>query len=212
MQARTVFSMQKKKDNIYKSILEVAKNEFLENGYRNTSMRTISKKSNIGLSNIYNYFKNKDEIFIGVLTPLLTFIDQLFDTHNDEENLSVDVLSSKEYQSKSVALMVSLVEKYRNELNLLLFHSYGSSLENFRDDYSDKYTEISIEFLSKMKEKYPNINTKVSKFFLHTLSSWTLTIIGEIVTHQELTHPEIEEFMTNYIAFGSAGWKEILKV
>lgn len=204
--------MQKKKDNIYKSILKIAKNEFLSNGYKNTSMRTISKKSDIGLSNIYNYFKSKDEIFLEVLKPLLSFIDVLYDSHNKKENLSIDVFSSKEYQRKSILMMVSLVEDFRNELRLLLFHSYGSSLENFRDDYSDKYTKFSIEYLSVMKVKYPQININVSKFFIHTLSSWMFTIIGEIVTHEELAHQEIEDFMSDYIAFGTAGWKEIIKI
>ena len=48
--------MQIKKDNTYQLILKVAKTEFLSNGLKNASMRIISKKSGIGLSNIYNYF------------------------------------------------------------------------------------------------------------------------------------------------------------
>ena len=204
--------MQIKKDNISKIILEISKDEFLANGFKNTSMRTISKKSGIGLSNIYNYYKNKDEIYVAVLSPLLKFINNLYENHNDDKNLSLENFTSKEYQSTSVTTMVSLVETYRNELSLLLFHSYGSSLENFRDEYSDKYTQTSIEFISKLKSKYPEVNTNISKFFLHTLSSWMFTIIGEIVSHEELTHQEIETFMSDYISFGTAGWKEIIKV
>lgn len=203
--------MQTKKDNISKEILQISKDEFLANGFKNTSMRTISKKSGIGLSNIYNYYKNKDEIFVAVLTPLLTYIDSLYDAHKYEE-ISLESFTSKEYQSTSVTNMVSLVETYRNELSLLLFHSYGSSLENFRDEYSDKYTQTSIEFISNLKNKYPGVNTNISTFFLHTLSSWMFTIIGEIVSHEELTHQEIEAFMSDYISFGTAGWKEIMKI
>lgn len=210
MQTRTVFRMQKKKDDTYKSILSVAKEEFIKNGYRNTSMRTISKKSKIGLSNIYNYFRNKNEIYLEVLKPLISFIDTLYDAHNEMENISLDIFYSEEYQKESIKTMVSLVEDYRSELKLLLFHSYGSSLENFRDQYSDKYTEVSMDFLEKIKMVHPHVNTKVSPFFLHTLSSWMFTIIGEIVTHEELTHQEIEDFMADYIAFGTSGWKTIL--
>lgn len=145
------------------------------------------------------------------MPPLLTYIDSLYDAHKYEE-ISLENFTSKEYQSASITTMVSLVETYRNELSLLLFHSYGSSLENFRDEYSDKYTTTSIEFILRMKDKYPAVNTNVSKFFLHTLSSWMFTIIGEIVSHEELTHEEIEAFMSDYISFGTAGWKEIIKV
>jgi AcrR family transcriptional regulator len=204
--------MQKKKDHTYKSILAVAKDEFIKNGYRNTSMRVISKKSSIGLSNIYNYFRNKNEIYLAVLNPLLSFIDTLYESHNDLENISIDIFYSKTYQQESIKTMVSLVENFRYELRLLLFHSYGSSLENFRGQYSHKYTEVSLDFLKNIKSKHPHINTQISPFFLHTLSSWMFTIIGEIVTHDELTHQEIEEFMADYIAFGTSGWKTILKV
>ncbi len=204
--------MQKKKDKIYQSILVVAREAFLESGYKNTSMRAISKKSGIGLSNIYNYFKNKDELFKAVLAPLISHIDCLYEQHTGEEYLSLELFYSKDYQRESIETMVSLVRNFRNELRLLLFHAYGSSLENFRDVYSEKYTVVSIEFLKNIKAKYPEVNTSISPFFMHTLSSWMFTTIGEIVSHDELTEEEISEFMSNYINFGTAGWKKLLGV
>ncbi|HBS12395.1 MAG TPA: TetR/AcrR family transcriptional regulator, partial [Flavobacteriaceae bacterium] len=69
-----------------------------------------------------------------------------------------------------------------------------------------------IDHLTKVKDKYPKLNIEIPEFFLRTLNSWSLTIIGEIVTHPKLTHKEIEEFMTNYIAFSTAGWMKIMKV
>ena len=56
--------MQIQKDNIRKKILEVARSEFIAKGFKDTSMRTIAKKGEVNLSNIYNYFSNKDEIFV----------------------------------------------------------------------------------------------------------------------------------------------------
>ena len=52
--------MQIPKDNIRNNILKAAENIFLEKGYSKTSMREIAAKSNVVLSNIYNYFKNKE--------------------------------------------------------------------------------------------------------------------------------------------------------
>ncbi|MCG8573656.1 MAG: hypothetical protein MI810_02135, partial [Flavobacteriales bacterium] len=99
----------------------------------------------------------------------------------------------------------------KDELKLLLFHSYGSSLQNYRDDYADSYTRVSLEFLDNMKERYPHLNTSVSEFFIHTLCSWMFTIIGEIIAHEDVTHGEIEAFMKEYVAFSTAGWKAVLK-
>ena len=65
------------KDEIYESILSVARQEFLCKGYKETSMRNIAQKANVGLSNIYNYFKNKDEIYKTVVTPAKSHICKL---------------------------------------------------------------------------------------------------------------------------------------
>ena len=55
------------KDDKYKSILRAARKEFILRGFKDASMRTIAKDANVGLSNIYNYFKNKDEIFLEIV-------------------------------------------------------------------------------------------------------------------------------------------------
>ena len=63
--------MQKKKDYTHEQIVEIAKREFLKNGYAKTSMRDIAKGAGIGVSNIYNYFKSKDELFARFAGQLL---------------------------------------------------------------------------------------------------------------------------------------------
>lgn len=50
--------MQIKKEYTCEQIVEVAKKVFLKNGYAKTSMRDIAKGADIGVSNIYNYFKS----------------------------------------------------------------------------------------------------------------------------------------------------------
>ena len=44
------------KEDIRNKIVVTARNEFIKNGFRKTSMRTISAKSGVALGNIYNYF------------------------------------------------------------------------------------------------------------------------------------------------------------
>lgn len=203
--------MQTQKTDIRKIILEVAKVEFFEKGYKNASMRNIAKNTGVCLSNIYNYFKNKDEILEDVLKPLLQAFDIMLDEHNSPEYISLDIFISKDYQQNQINIFVDLILKYREELKLLLFKVHGSSLENFTEEYTNRHTEIGLEYISKMKEKYPQINTNISDFFIHTISSWWISIIGEIVSH-DLGDNEIQKFITEYMEFGTAGWKKIMKV
>lgn len=204
--------MQVQKENIRRAILTIAKKEFLAKGFKNTSMRFIAKEAGIGLSNIYNYFKSKDEIHKEVLTPLLKVIEEMLDIHNNSEYLSLEVMLSKEYQMQNINSMVHLVEDFKDELRLLLFHSYGSSLQDFREEFVYKHSKVGVEYLAKMKKLHPQINTEVSPFFIHTLSSWILSIIGEIVLQDGLTHEEIGAFIADYVIFSTAGWKRIMNV
>lgn len=200
------------KDDIHHRILQAARGEFLQKGFKDTSMRTISRLSGVTLSNIYNYFRDKDEIFRTVLTPLLNAFEQLFAEHNSDDYMSKEFFSMDSHQKKLIDDFMVIPTNYRTELKILLFNSAGSSLENFRDTFVDKYTQESLRYMKLMKERYPHIKADFSHFFLHSMCSLWLTVMGEIVTHDELTDADIKQFITEYITFGTAGWKALMKI
>ncbi|QZT38095.1 TetR/AcrR family transcriptional regulator [Halosquirtibacter xylanolyticus] len=203
--------MQTKKHDLRVKIIETSRNEFFEKGFKNSSMRSISQKSNVGLSNIYNYFANKDEILSEILTPLLTELTLLLENHNEPNHIDIDVFYSTHFKDESSKLYLRLVTKYKQELKLLLFQSHGSTYENFRDDFVRLQGKIGKSYMDKMKEKYPEINIAVSSFFLHNICSWFVNILGEIVTH-DLTEKEILQFFHDYVEYSTAGWKQLMKV
>ena len=207
----TVHFMQTKKSDIYNSILKVAWKEFLKKGYKDTSMRTIAEKTGVGLSNIYNYFNNKDLIFQEVLAPVLAAFDKSLDEHNYEANLTIDIFSSQEYIKRQTDSIVDLIYKHKDELKILLFKAHGSSLENYRNDFIDKHTKIGLKYLQLMKERYPHINIDFSDFFVHTMSSWWMSIISELVMH-DLKKTELTRFVSEYVEYATAGWKGVMKV
>lgn len=205
--------MQTLKDDIRQQIIVVARTEFIAKGFKGASMRSIAKKSEVTLSNIYNYFRNKDEIFYEVLKPLLKALDKLLEEHNNEDYLTVDVFTIRTLQYRMIDdFLMSILKNYRHELKLLLFNASGSSLENFRDAFIDKQTETGMTYLALMKKKYPDINANISTFFIHNVCSWWLTVIQEIVSHEELTEKDVQTFLYEYISFSTAGWKKLMNV
>ncbi len=201
--------MQIKKDQIKNKIITCAQSEFFKNGFKNTSMRTIATKAQVSLSNIYNYFKDKDEILEAVLTPLLRYFDYLNLEHNKPENIGLDVFHSETYKQKHITLYTELITRFRNELTLLLFHAYGSKYENFREEFTDKQMQLGKTYIKLLKDKNPELNTDVSDFFIHTASTWQLNIIGEIVFHK-LPDAEIGVILDNCFTFSIAGWEKLL--
>ena len=203
--------MQKQKQDIRQKIIESARNEFINNGFKDASMRVIANNAGVVLSNIYNYFRNKDEIYREVLNPVMVAMDKTLKEHNSQQNMSIDFFYSEEYQYRQLCLFVELIENYKEDLKMLLFKSDGSSFQNFRDEFTDRNTQTGVEYLKTMKEKYPHLKTDFSEFFIHTMSSWMLTVIGEILTHN-LTHQEIMHFFSEYITFSTAGWARLMSV
>ena len=203
--------MQIQKDDIRKKILKVARKEFIEKGFKDASMRSIAKNAGVGLSNIYNYFRNKDEIFREILSGLLKALDNVMEEHNSSKYISIDIFSSEEYMHSQINMFVELIDNYKEDFKLLLFKSSGSSLENFREECTELHTRTGKEYITQMKEKYPSINADISKFFIHTMSSWWMSIISELVMH-DLSHSALEDFIREYMEFGTAGWKKVMRV
>lgn len=77
--------MQTKKEEIRQTILEAAKNEFLIHGYEGSSMRTIAKKANTTIGNIYHYFPNKEAILEVLMEEPIESLHKVIDNHMAEQ-------------------------------------------------------------------------------------------------------------------------------
>jgi AcrR family transcriptional regulator len=70
--------MQKLKDEVRNRIIEAAVNEFSRSGYEQAAMRDISKGAGISVSNTYNYYRNKEELFESIAKPVYETVKSIF--------------------------------------------------------------------------------------------------------------------------------------
>ncbi len=119
-------------------------------------MREIASRSGITVSNIYHYFTNKDEIFRTILKPVLNELYAKIYSH-DANQMTIDVFISSDFQQASVQEYIDLVSGHRIRLRMLLFQAQGSSLENFRAEYTDAMTRTIFVF-------FPGNEAEVSTF------------------------------------------------
>ncbi len=195
------------RDDKYRSILRAARKEFIQKGFKDSSMRAIAKDANVGLSNIYNYFTNKDEIFLETVSPARDDLFAFVKEKHTEKYIDFDFMSTLAYQEDTVDTYIQLLMKYKEEIRLLLFYSQGSAMENFREDLTEYLTEVSNNHKIIVKKHYPQVHD-VSSFFTHTLCAFMVSIVGEIVTHDMDKH-KIREFFREYFRFQIAGWREL---
>lgn len=194
------------KDDTHKAILLAARKEFIGKGFKEASMRNIAKDAGVGLSNIYNYFRNKDEIFLAIVKPAK---DKLFAFVTEQHTTPMDFTACAPWghHEESIEFYIQLIFEYKEEYRLLLYHAQGSSLENFRDMLTDHITQVSYNFMALEKKYYPHV-LKISDFFIHAMSSWMTSILGEIVTHK-MNRQKIRDFFYEYFRFSFAGWREL---
>lgn len=195
------------KDDIYNSILQTARKEFISKGFKDASMREIAKNANVSLSNIYNYFKSKDEIFCALVNPAKENLMKFLRQKHTAENIDFELMSTAHYQEKTIDEYIFLLDKYREELRLLLYMSDGSSMKDFREKFINYLTKISNNHMDIIKQYHPQSNP-VSHFFMHNLCAYMVSIVGEIVTHN-LSKQKMRDFFREYFKFETAGWRAL---
>ncbi len=206
-----VLYMQILKENIRSFILKVARQQFEQKGYSKTSMREIADLAGIGVGNIYNYFTNKDDLFREVVRPVLYALEAMLQEHHGIRGEDIMMMRSEEYLKSCIDEYVSLIDKHSTLMKILLFHAQGSSLESFRENYTDRSTELVKIWFASMRQKHPEINTAVSDFIIHLHTVWMFTMFEELLMHA-IPRQEMEAILHDYILFEIQGWRAIIKI
>ncbi len=188
--------MQVKKDEVKKKIMNAAKAEFLKHGFEKASLRNIAAAADTTNANIYNYFKNKDELFCTIVKPGLDFIEDSMLTHEelyDENHFFWKETPEATQKSMDCYYEYALgVEQFSDELWLLLYGSSGSSFENYREYIFAGYSKHTILFFDKFNELHPGKIIKPAEMLIHSLAAMYLSMIEEILMHK----PDKDELRT----------------
>ena len=203
--------MQVLKEDIRSRILKVARQQFAQKGYAKTSMREIAGLAGVGVGNIYNYFANKDELFRAVVRPVLYSLEAMLQEHHGIRGEDIMMMRSEKYLKTCIDEYVSLIDKHRERMEILLFRAQGSSLEHFRESYTDRSTEVVKAWFVSMQQKHPEINTAVSDFIIHLHTVWMFTMFEELLMHS-VPRQEMESILHDYILFEIQGWRAIIKI
>lgn len=119
------------KEDLRTAIIESAKQEFLEKGYKGASMRSIAKKSNMTVGNLYRYFKSKEDINLYIVAPTFKQIDAALKSISNNKmsmetrvfNLKPDINELNKMIDEFANKLVDIYENNKTEFNILILHS-----------------------------------------------------------------------------------------
>ena len=203
--------MQVQKEDIRGRVLAAAREQFGRKGYSGTSMREIASSAGVGVGNIYNYFTNKDGLFREVVRPVLCALEAMLQEHHGIRGGDIMSMRSEKYLESCIDEYVSLMDRYRGLMEILLLRAQGSSLEHFRENYTDRSTEVVKAWFASMRQKHPGINTAVPDFIIHLHTVWMFTMFEELLMHSVPRH-EMESILHDYILFEIQGWRAIIRI
>ncbi len=200
--------VQSKKNEIEVKILETAKAEFLEFGFKDSSIRNISAKSGIPKSNIYTYFESKDTLFKEIIKNTILHIELNLEKMKNPENYPPETYGFK-YHIYMIEQVSEFVDRHRENLKLLIFKSEGSSYENYLDKTIDHYTELSVFQTKYFIEQVQCRGREVSKFMIHSIVSCYANFVKEIIMH-EIPLNKIKEYGKEFMVIFYYGSKALL--
>lgn len=204
-------NMQVLKDDIRTRIVDAAGRQFAAKGYARVSVRNIAAEAGVGVGNLYHYFEGKDGLFRAVVRPAVQALERLLQEHHGLRGEDVMALRSEAYLRSCVDEYVALMDTHRELLRTLLFRAQGSSLECFRQQYTDRSTRMVKAWFAAMQRRHPGINTAVSDFIIHLHTVWMFALFEELLCH-DVPRQEMEGILHDYILFEIQGWRAIIRV
>ena len=145
--------MRQKKVELNNKILEVSLMEFYVNGYKDTNMRSIARKSGMTVGNIYRYFSSKQELFRNIMDPVVLKIRSIVNIEPLIQNQDI----------KDVNVIIGLIDpalqicsEHPREIIIILSKSKGSIYEN-------KYEIVKNDIASSIKKVYSEMDDELAR-------------------------------------------------
>jgi AcrR family transcriptional regulator len=198
--------VQIQKKEVQENILKIAREEFFVNGFANASLREISKKSGCALSNIYNYFDNKDDIFASIVLPTTEVLNSFIKRLKKAEPSYLKFDKSEAYFTE----IIDFFAKHKDNLKLIAFRSKGSNFENYVEDWIFAYAKFENESLRKKAKSHKEIFRKLpSEFFIKSLCLYFFKSTLELL-NKDLTEEKFSKHLDEIFGFVYNGWNYYL--
>ena len=177
--------MAKQIEGVAERILTAAKQEFLEKGYVDASLRTIATAANTSTNSIYVRFGDKEGLFSAIVEPVLSEMIKRFLKIQEafhQMNRAAQAAQMPEYSDGGTAELMDYMYEHLDAFRLLLDASYGTRFHNFVDEL----VRIEVEYTYKYMEAvgYPaQFGDALTEKLLHIVTTSRFESIFEVIRH-----------------------------
>lgn len=169
-------------------ILEKALQLFCEKGYYNTTTNEIAKEAQISIGSLYSYFKDKDTIFLEILTRYHEDFLLVFGHINSDENRSVFQNDKKKWLYLLIHELIKRhlsVKSLNRELKALYY--IKNDVKAVIDRQNEKIKAAVLELVSEDPDGIKGDNLEVRVLLMVDFIS---VIVDRIVFGETLTEED----------------------
>ena len=165
--------MQVLKEDVRNKIIDAAVEEFLINGFENSSLRTIAAQAGITIGNIYSYFSSKEALFNQVVSPAADALDELmamdFVLYKDSHATNLTEIAKK---------ICGVFVENKERFFILINENNGSRFGNTRESIVNFISKrIKTELFPRLSK--PHMDPLFSTVLAVSLLSGFLTIFTQ---------------------------------
>lgn len=194
-------------------ILECAKEEFMQKGFADASMRTIAEKAGFTTGMLYSRFADKNELFSALVKE---GADKLYSYFTDVQEefaefpATQQVAEMQTYTSSKMRTVIDIIYEYFDTFKLIVCHSVGSSYDRYIDRMIEYETDSTERFMRVLQENGTLVKT-VRRDINHMLASALFNGIFEVVAH-DFPKEDALEYVNAVCDFFFAGWQRLLGI
>jgi AcrR family transcriptional regulator len=198
--------------NTREKFLEAGKKEFLEKGFKDASLRQISKKLGFTLGAFYGCFKSKEDLFESIVSePAGELFDYYVECHKNYFADGPDIQRKRLGKASGEALndMIDYMYEHYDEFKLLFCKSAGTKYESYLEKFISVEVDSTKQFLNLMKENM-FFSVEIDDQLSHNLSSMLFKGIIEVFEH-DMSYEHAKSYIHKLHMFYTAGWMRLFE-
>lgn len=190
-------------------VLFFGKQEFLQKGFRNASLRNIASAAGVTTGAIYTYFKDKNALFEAIVASVCGQVEGMFTqlsaSYYTDEGV-VGELSTRNTIADLRRIYGFIYDNF-DVFRLLVVGAEGSSKADYVHTIVDYEVEHTFKYLDRLRRDKGS-DAKLNRTVVHIVSESYINALLEPVRHN-MSYEEATGNLDFLCAFYTGGWKSV---
>jgi AcrR family transcriptional regulator len=195
--------------NTQEKIVHFGRQEFLQKGFQNASLRNIASAAGMTTGAIYTYFKDKNALFEAIVSPVCELVEKLFTELSASYYNANGIVGEIATQNTVAELhrVYRLIYDNFDVFRLLIVGAAGSSRSDYVHTIVEYEVTQTLAYLDRLKED-KGIDIQINRTVLHLISESYINTLLEPVRHN-MSYDEAIENLDFLAVFYTGGWKSV---